>query len=111
MDTGSSGSEHARRAARTYGAAADHFDGPALGFWDRYGAATVARLPLTPGQRVADLCCGSGASAIPAARAVGPSGQVIGVDVAEPLLARARDRAAGLPRAEFRLGDATKDRP
>jgi ubiquinone/menaquinone biosynthesis C-methylase UbiE len=102
-----SGSEHVQRAARTYGAAADHFSKPALGFWDRYGAATVARLPLAPGHRVADLCCGTGASAIPAARAVGPSGQVTGVDVAEPLLALARDRAADLPQAEFRLGEAT----
>jgi ubiquinone/menaquinone biosynthesis C-methylase UbiE len=92
MGTKSPDSEHAQRAARTYGAAADHFDDPALGFWDRYGAATVARLPLVPGQRVLDLCCGTGASAIPAARAVGPSGQVTGVDVAEPLLALARDR-------------------
>jgi len=108
MGTPPSGSEHTQRAARTYGAAADHFGHPALGFWDRYGAATVDRLPLAPGQRVADLCCGTGASAIPAARAVGPSGQVIGVDVAEPLLALARERAAGLPQAGFRLGDATR---
>jgi ubiquinone/menaquinone biosynthesis C-methylase UbiE len=101
-------SEHAERAARTYSAAADHFHHPALGFWDHYGAATVARLPLAPGDRVLDLCCGTGASAIPAARAVGPAGQVIGADVTEPLLAQARQRAAGLPQAEFRLGDATR---
>jgi ubiquinone/menaquinone biosynthesis C-methylase UbiE len=68
----------------------------------------VARLPLAPGDRVLDLCCGTGASAIPAARAVGPAGQVIGADVTEPLLAQARQRAAGLPQAEFRLGDATR---
>ena len=48
MGTKSPDSEHAQRAARTYGAAADHFDDPALGFWDWYGAATVARLPPTP---------------------------------------------------------------
>jgi len=102
------GGEHVERAARTYSAAADHFNDPALGFWDRYGAATVARLSLAPGHRVLDLCCGTGASAIPAARAVGPSGQVIGIDAAGPLLALARDRAAGLPQAEFRLGDATR---
>jgi ubiquinone/menaquinone biosynthesis C-methylase UbiE len=113
MGTPPSGSEpvpgeHLQRAARTYGAAADHFSRPALGFWDRYGAATVARLPLAPGHSVLDLCCGTGASAIPAARAVGPSGQVTGIDVAGPLLAVARDRAAGLPQAEFRRGDATR---
>ena len=52
--------EHARRAARTYGSAADHFDRPALGFWDRFGAETVKRLQLAPGQAVLDLCCGAG---------------------------------------------------
>jgi len=102
------GGGHVERAARTYSAAADHFNDPALGFWDRYGTATVARLPLAAGHRVLDLCCGTGASAIPAARAVGPSGQLIGIDAAGPLLALARDRAAALPQAEFRLGDATR---
>ena len=78
--------DHAARAARTYGAAADHYRRPALGFWDRFGATTASRLPLEPGGRVLDLCCGAGASAIPAARAVGPTGHVVAVDVAAPLL-------------------------
>jgi ubiquinone/menaquinone biosynthesis C-methylase UbiE len=103
-------SEHARRAARTYGAAADHYDRPALSFWDRFGAATVARLDLTAGASVLDLCCGAGASTIPAARAVGRSGRVLGIDVAAPLLELARARAAheGLGQVSFRQGDATR---
>ena len=102
-------SEHARRAERAYGAAADHYERAALSFWDRYGAATVARLPLAAGDAVIDLCCGTGASAIPSARAVGPGGRVIGVDLAEPMLELARARAAreGLANVEFRRGDAT----
>jgi ubiquinone/menaquinone biosynthesis C-methylase UbiE len=101
--------EHARRAARTYGAAADHYGLASLGFWDRFGAATVARLALAAGDGVLDLCCGAGASAIPAARVAGPAGRVVGVDVAEPLLELARARAAGerLDNIEFRCGDAT----
>ena len=70
--------EDGRRAARTYGAAADHYCGASLGFWDRFGAATVSRLRIAPGQSVLDLCCGAGASAIPAARAVGRAGRVCG---------------------------------
>jgi len=103
-------SEHARRAARTYGAAADHYGLASLGFWDRFGAATVGRLPLAAGAGVLDLCCGAGASAVPAARAVGPAGRVLGIDVAGPLLELARARAAreGLGNAEFRCGDATR---
>jgi SAM-dependent methyltransferase len=102
--------EQVQRAARTYGAAADHYTGPALGFWDRFGADTVARLGLAAGDRVLDLCCGAGASAIPAARAVGPSGQVLGIDVAAPMLELARARAAceGLEQVSFRQGDATR---
>ena len=84
--------EHARRAACTYGAAADHYDLAALSFWDRFGAATVAGLPLAAGHTVLDLCCGAGASAIPAARLTGPAGRVLGIDVAEPLLEIARQR-------------------
>ena len=102
--------EHTQRAARTYAAAADHFTRPSLSFWDRFGAETVSRVRLAPGQAVLDLCCGAGASAIPAARAVGPSGCVLGIDVAAPLLELARIRAAreGLAHVEFRQGDATR---
>jgi ubiquinone/menaquinone biosynthesis C-methylase UbiE len=100
---------HAARAARTYTAAADHYLHRPLGFWDRWGAATVARLPLSPGDAVLDVCCGAGASALPAARAVGPTGTVLGLDLAEPLLALARQRAVplGLRNVSFRECDAT----
>jgi ubiquinone/menaquinone biosynthesis C-methylase UbiE len=101
--------EHAARAARTYGAAADHYLLPALGFWDRWGTATVERLPLSAGDSVLDVCCGAGASALPAARAVGVNGSVVGLDLAQPLLALARQRAAaeGLSNVAFRESDAT----
>ena len=101
--------EHARRAERAYAAAADHYTRPALSFWDHFGAETISRLRLVPGQDVLDLCCGAGASAIPAARAVGPSGRVLGIDVAAPMLELARSRAAqeSLAHIEFRQGDAT----
>src|SRR5215469_11805166 len=101
--------DHAGRAARTYAAAADHYLLPALGFWDRWGVATVARLPLSPGDAVLDVCCGAGASALPAARAVGPTGSVLGLDLAAPLLVSARQRAVnlGLRNVSFRECDAT----
>jgi ubiquinone/menaquinone biosynthesis C-methylase UbiE len=96
-----------QRAAATYNAASDFYDHPANSFWARYGRGTVARLRINPGARVLDVCCGSGASAIPAAEAVGPQGFVLGVDLAENLLALARDKARnqGLNNIEFRVGD------
>jgi SAM-dependent methyltransferase len=64
---------------------------------------------LAAGDAVLDLCCGAGASALPAAQAVGPTGSVLGVDLAEPLLGQARQRAAtlGLTNVSFQAGDAT----
>lgn len=95
------------RAAAAYNAAADYFDHPDNTFWDRFGRATIERLNLRSGQTVLDVCSGSGASALPAAVAVGPGGRVIGVDLAENLLelARAKARQAGLTQTEFRVGD------
>ena len=95
------------RAASTYNAAADFFDAPALSFWDRIGRRTVERMKLKRGANILDACCGSGASAIPAAEAVGSDGRVLGIDVAANLLRLARVKASrlGLGHAEFRLGD------
>src|ERR1700751_4648259 len=95
------------RAAAAYNAAADRYDDPANSFWERFGRSTVERLRLSPGSRVLDVCCGSGASALPAAATVGREGFVLGIDLAERLLERARAKAAerGLANTEFRVGD------
>jgi ubiquinone/menaquinone biosynthesis C-methylase UbiE len=56
---------------------------------------------------VLDVCCGTGASALPAAEAVGPKGKVIGVDLAKQLLESARTKAIQrrLGNIEFEIGD------
>jgi SAM-dependent methyltransferase len=56
---------------------------------------------------VLDVCCGAGASALPAAEAVGPRGKVIGVDLAKQLLESARTKAIQrrLGNIEFEVGD------
>jgi ubiquinone/menaquinone biosynthesis C-methylase UbiE len=99
-----------KKAAATYNAAADFYDHRANTFWARYGRRTIERLRLVPGIRVLDVCCGSGASAIPAAETVLPGGSVVGVDLAENLLelARAKAKERGLENIEFRSGDITQ---
>jgi len=64
----------------------------------------IARTPIQPGTRVLDVACGTGNTAIPAARA---GGLVTGVDIAPNLLEQARKRAAE-ERLEIRFqeGDA-----
>ena len=93
-------SDHLQLAA-TYTSAADRFDD--LPFWSHFGRATVDRLQLRPGARVLDLCCGTGASALPAAEAVGAAGSVLGIDITDALLERARAKAlaAGYRHATF----------
>ena len=95
------------RAAAAYNAAADLFDDPRLSFWDRFGRRTVDRLGLAPGDAVLDLCCGTGASALPAAERVGPAGRVLGLDLAENLIRRARVKATirRLDNVELRVED------
>lgn len=95
------------KAAETYNAASDHFDDPALSFWARFGGRTIERLGLRAGNNVLDVCCGSGASALPAAAQVAPDGRVTAVDLAEQLLDLCRAKAAsrGLRNLETQLGD------
>jgi len=64
----------------------------------------VALAGLRQGETVLDLGCGGGLDAILAARRVGPTGRVIGVDVTAEMVRRARGNAtkAGLENIEFR---------
>lgn len=90
-----------------FNTASDYFDDPALSFWNRFGQRTIERLSLSQGNYVLDVCCGTGASAIPAAVRVGSNGKVLGIDIAESLLELARNKAQqqGLENIEFRYGD------
>jgi ubiquinone/menaquinone biosynthesis C-methylase UbiE len=94
-------------ATFTFNAAADAFDSSALGFRDYFGRKTVEKLNLREGARVLDVCCGTGSSAIPAAELVGSSGFVIGIDLADRLLALAREKARrrALHNIAFRAAD------
>jgi len=68
------------------------------------GENFVVRLGLKPGQRVLDVACGTGNTAIPAART---GAGVIGVDIAPNLLDQAKQRAAAANlRVKFQEGDA-----
>lgn len=79
--------------------------GPVL--WNPLGEATVAEADPQLGDRVLDVCCGAGASAIPAAKAVGAGGHVDAIDLAERLLEQGRANAGALPQIEFVHADAT----
>jgi ubiquinone/menaquinone biosynthesis C-methylase UbiE len=81
--------------------------------WDPIGQATVDVVAVGPGDRVLDICCGSGGSAVPAAVAAGPRGSVDALDLAESLLRQGRRRAAerGLANLRFIRADVTTWEP
>lgn len=66
----------------------------------------LAHAGVRPGETVLDLGCGAGIDTLLAARAAGPAGRAIGVDMTPEMLARARDNAeaAGLSNVEIREG-------
>jgi ubiquinone/menaquinone biosynthesis C-methylase UbiE len=62
---------------------------------------------LRPGETVLDLGAGGGFDCFLAARAVGPTGKVLGVDMTPDMvsLARANARKINATNVEFRLGE------
>ena len=70
------------------------------------GTALVASLGITAGQKVLDLGCGDGTTALPAARL---GAEVLGVDIAQNLVAAGNRRAQteGLANCRFQEGDAS----
>jgi SAM-dependent methyltransferase len=82
---------------------ADHYDAELRRHHEHLRAAT--RITLT--DRVLDVGCGAGQTTRDAARAAS-SGRVLGVDISEPMLERARRLSleAGLQNIDYELGDA-----
>ena len=70
--------------------------------------AVVERLDLAAGDVVLDLACGHGNFTVEFARRVGPTGLVVGLDIASSMLARAaaRVRREGLDNVLLVRGDA-----
>ncbi|WP_318771128.1 class I SAM-dependent methyltransferase [Thermaurantiacus sp.] len=91
------------QAGATWAALADRLDRQI----EAVGEAALAALGPTPGERILDVGCGCGATSIALARRVVPGGEVVGVDVSEPMLAVARRRGAGVPGLSFQEGDAS----
>jgi ubiquinone/menaquinone biosynthesis C-methylase UbiE len=87
------------RSANTYDAVGVDFFGP-------LASALVARAGLQSGMRVLDVGTGSGAALRAAAVAVGPTGEVLGLDLAPGMVERTNQEVADLPHVSVALGDA-----
>jgi precorrin-6B methylase 2/mono/diheme cytochrome c family protein len=71
----------------------------------------ISRLALKPGDAVADIGAGTGAFAIPFAKAVAPSGTAFAVDIHQDLLDYMSEKAASAKVANLRTVLAKRDDP
>jgi ubiquinone/menaquinone biosynthesis C-methylase UbiE len=78
-------------ARLAYDRVADAYDDLFFGHVSGPNARLTRELRLEPGERVADLACGTGAVTLDMARQVAP-GEVVGVDWSEGMLSGARER-------------------
>lgn len=75
---------------------------------DNLTADLLMHLHAKQGERILDIGSGGGKVSLALAELVGPGGRVVGVDISEPLVGLARERArqADAANAEFVLADA-----
>src|SRR5918999_3547290 len=98
--------------------ATEAWNGPLFDVWQDFQAIVVSNAKVhgdgalvdhhpEPGDRVLDIGCGLGDSTVQLARLVGPEGHVHGVDVAERMVAGAREEAAraGVENVSFEAVD------
>ncbi|NVM78394.1 SAM-dependent methyltransferase [Duganella sp. SG902] len=72
-----------------------------------FGQAAIDAAAPVAGERVLDVGCGAGASSLALAARVGAQGQVLGVDISEALIERARALAPQDAPVRFQVADAS----
>ena len=108
MSTGPSPAERRQRVLNQFKQWAPAYDATE---YVRVAAARLVELAqLCKGECVLDLATGTGLAALPAAEAVGSTGQVIGTDISLNMLEQARGKiaATGLTNIQVREGDAAQ---
>ncbi len=72
-----------------------------------FGQAAIEAAAPATGEHVVDVGCGAGASSLDLANRVGAGGHVLGVDISEPLIERARTLAPQDAPVLFQVADAS----
>jgi ubiquinone/menaquinone biosynthesis C-methylase UbiE len=85
-----------RLTAALYNSVAATFDRVGPTVFARFGEQVVALAGIRPGATVLDVATGRGANLFPAAHAVGPTGRVVGIDLAEGMVEQTRQEIARL---------------
>ena len=96
------------RVAGLFDALSATYDAVGVDFFAPIADGLLAAMPPRPGERWLDVGCGRGAVALPAARAVGTTGHVTGIDISSGMVEQARRLAAeqGISNVDVAVGDA-----
>ncbi len=71
-----------------------------------FALKAMDKAAIRPGEAILDVGCGCGDPSIRLARAVGAGGHVLGVDISEPILARAKAQAAAACQENLKFENA-----
>lgn len=93
--------------AGVFDRAADTYDDVDLPWFRPIAEGLVDRLAVQQGERVLDIGCGRGAALAPLARAVGPTGRALGIDLAPRMVELTARDLRDLPQVEVRVADAS----
>ena len=92
--------------AAVFDRAAPTYDAVGVEYFSRFGRRLVEVVGVRPGDTVLDIGCGRGACLWPAWSAAGPTGRVLGLDLAAGMVAATARDAAGLGRVGVVRADA-----
>ena len=93
--------------AGVFDRAADTYDAVGVPWFGPIAAGLVEELDVRAGERVLDIGCGRGAALAPLARATGPGGSALGIDLAPRMVERTAEDLRDLTWVEVRVGDAS----
>jgi ubiquinone/menaquinone biosynthesis C-methylase UbiE len=80
--------------ADVFDRAATTYDSVAGSYLSVFGSRLVQRVDVSTGDRILDVACGKGATALPAAAQAAPTGAVLGFDLSIEMVRAARAKAA-----------------
>ena len=102
--------EHVRRVAAVFDRAAEGYDSPAMRFFPFAADRLTHKLHPAAGDKVLDVCAGTGAATLALAQAVGPQGRVFAIDLSEAMLAKLDEkrRKFGIEQIDVHVMDASR---